>query len=62
MPVKYKIYLRENLYAVLKIDLSFPKEQEALADALGIGKQERENLLGQQMTEFLYLLGCSDEA
>ncbi len=61
MKTKLKVYLTEQVYGILSIDLVIPKDQENLAEALGIGKQERENLIGQQMQTTLALLGNSEE-
>jgi hypothetical protein len=62
MKSKFKVYLTDQIYAVLKLDLEIPNDQKALAEALGIGKEEQANLVGQEMQSILLLLGNSDEA
>lgn len=62
MRAKFRIYLTEDLFAVLSLDLSIPFDQGLVADTKGIGRQERENLVGQKMQELLYLLGNTEEA
>lgn len=61
MQAKFKVYLTEKVYAVLKLSLEIPTDQKNLAEALGIGKQEQDNLVGQKLQELLYLMGNSDE-
>lgn len=62
MKARYKIYLTEQLYAVLTLDLEIPKDQKLLAEALGVGAQEQANLVGQKVNDLLLLLGNGDEA
>lgn len=61
MQAKYKIYLRDNLYAVLRLSLEIPAAQRDIAEAQGIGKEEQANLVGQKMAELLQLMGSTDE-
>lgn len=60
--VTIKRFVTEEVYAVVKISMSFPKDQESLAEALGIRAEERANLIGQDLLYFKALLGNSDEA
>jgi len=59
--VKQKVYLTDQLYAVLTMKLEMPPAQRDLAEALGTGPQEQQNLLGQRMAELLQLMGNTDE-
>lgn len=59
---KFKIYLTEKFYAILTINLEIPSEQRAVAELYGSNEQEQQNLVGQKIQEFLYLLGNTDEA
>jgi hypothetical protein len=61
MKAKFKAYLIDQVYAILSVDITIPKEQKALAESLGITEQEQTNLTGQMLQEILYLLGNSDE-
>jgi hypothetical protein len=50
-----------NLYAVITIQVEIPREVELVAEALGVGKQERDNLCGQKLSEMIQLLGNDEE-
>lgn len=58
---KYKIQLRPGLYATLTIKMELPSQQKSIAEAMNIGPQEQDNLMGQKLQEILLLLGNSDE-
>jgi hypothetical protein len=62
MRAKYKVYLTDNVYAVLSLDLSIPKDQQQMAAVTGMSEQEQSNAVGQKLQELLYLLGNTDEA
>lgn len=59
--VKLKAQLRPGLYATLTIKLEIPPVQRGIAEGMGIGPQEQDNLMGQKLQEILLLLGNSDE-
>ncbi len=65
MKARRRVLLLESgetqIFADLILDLTIPKDQEVIAEALGSSKQERENLLGQKMQELMDLLGNTDE-
>lgn len=59
---KFKLYVTDQVYATVTVAIELSKDQELLAEALGIGKEERANLLGQELQGLLLLMGNSDEA
>lgn len=61
MHTKIKVYLTDKVYAIMTIKLEIPKDQRNLAESLGIGDYEQNNLIGQQLQTMLALLGNSDE-
>lgn len=62
MDYKAKLFLTDKVYAHLKISIVIPTDQVNLAESLGIGEYERNNLVGQKLQELIYLLGNSEEA
>lgn len=59
--VKLKVPLYQSIYGVLILSLDVSSQQADMAEILGISRDELENLINQQMTEFLLLLGNTDE-
>lgn len=62
---KFKTPINEDrfpsLYATITVVVEIPKNLELVADALGVGKEERENLCGQKLAEIIQLLGNDEE-
>jgi hypothetical protein len=63
MPLKYKVYLTDNeaISATLTIDIKMSKTEEAIAQALAMSDQERNNAIGQKLIEISNMLGNTDE-
>jgi hypothetical protein len=58
---KFKTPLVEGIYAIITIDVSIPSQVELVAEAIGVGKAERDNLCNQKLSEMIQLLGNDDE-
>ncbi len=56
-PIELINFDRVTVMGVMTIDVSIPKNMEPALDLIGIGKQERENLVGQKLAEIAQLLG-----
>jgi hypothetical protein len=63
MKARFRIELLGNpkLMGVLHIDVSVPKETQAVALALGIGEEEQKNLVGQRLQEVIQLIGLDSD-
>lgn len=48
---------RGTITGQLTISLELPKNVSALAEMIGVGKEEQENLLGQALAEIAQMLG-----
>lgn len=62
MKTRFKVYLMDEFYAVLSLDMSIPNGQKEIAQAHGVSEQEQANLIGQKLQELMYLLGNTEEA
>jgi hypothetical protein len=58
---KFKTPLVGNINAIVTIDVSIQKGVEPVAEAMGIGKEEQDNLCGQKLSEIIQLLGNDEE-